>query len=111
MNWELILTTAFVTLLIGGLVSSAYVFGRTIEGERTWRTWLTGAGALVFLLVVLLAGGGYEEDFDREPMEPNWSRIVGLVLAGMIAFTIGFLTARDTPRHRLDRLLKKLRKS
>jgi hypothetical protein len=112
MNWALVAWTAVGWVISGGLLYLTYKFGKDQaneigDGRGTWRIWKNGALAigLAFAMMVFGIGG------DPDQMKPSyhdagsltardWSRMLGILIAFVCAYSLGFFDGRRAGRRR-----------
>ena len=110
MNWALVAWTAVGWVISGGLLYLTYKLGHDwrqeiADGRDTWRAWKNGALAIVMIFVALMFGIGGGPDDAKPPYEvtltsEDWSRMLGILIAFLCAYAVGFWDGRRVRRRR-----------
>jgi len=104
MNWGMVIWTALGWLISGGLLYFTYKFGHDAgqgEGDRrgVWRVWKNGALAIVVVFAMVMFGtGGDPDQMEPSVTTADWSRMLGILIAFVCAYAVGFFDGRRTRR-------------
>jgi protein-S-isoprenylcysteine O-methyltransferase Ste14 len=104
MNWGVLIWTALGWLISGGLLYLTYKFGRDAAQEESSnrgarRAWKNGALAIVVVFVMVMFGTSGDPN-QMDLTTGDWSRMLGILIAFVCAYSVGFFDGRRARRRR-----------
>lgn len=110
MNWALVAWTAVGWLFVSLLLYLSFEFGRDTglvadNKRQVWQSWKNGVlVVLIFFTMVIFGTGSGPDDADPSYHEvsltpEDWSRMLGIVIAFVCAYSLGFLDGRRARKH------------